>query len=135
MLSRAKAVKRNKVAERRAIKTKNGIEIYEVISIGGIQQFINIRGKDFDNPVLLFVHGGPRHVMTPIAHSFQDSWEDDFTVAQWDQRNAGKTYFLNDPLEVANTMSVERMTEGEHMGYSTRAIILRGKQFSRAFII
>lgn len=104
-------IEQNNVAERRAIGTANGIEITEVASIGGIDQSINIRGKDLDNPVLLFVHGGPGHAMTPFAHSFQDSWEDDFTVVQWDQRNVGKTYFLNDPTEVGKTMSVERMAE------------------------
>lgn len=104
-------IEQNNVAERRLIKTDNGIEVSEVASIGGIKQFVNIRGKDLDNPVLLFVHGGPGHVMTPIAHSFQDSWEDVFTVVQWDQRNAGKTYFLNDPAEVSETMSVDRMVE------------------------
>ncbi len=102
-------IEQSTVAERRAVKTSNGIEVTEVAAIGGIKQSLNIRGKDLDNPVLLFVHGGPGHVMTPFAHSFQDAWEDDFTVVQWDQRNAGKTYFLNDPAEVTKTMSVERM--------------------------
>jgi len=102
-------IEQNTVADRRAITTANGIEVTEVATIGGINQSLNIRGKNLDNPVLLFVHGGPGHVMTPFAHSFQDAWEDSFTVVQWDQRNAGKTYFLNDPAEVTKTMSVDRM--------------------------
>ncbi len=104
-------IEQNIVAERRVIDTENGIEIIEIAPIGGIKQSINIRGKNHHNPVLLFIHGGPGHVMMPFAHSFQDAWEDDFIVVQWDQRNAGKTYFLNDPIAVGKTMSVERMAE------------------------
>ncbi|WP_339865025.1 alpha/beta hydrolase [Paremcibacter congregatus] len=101
----------NEVAERRAITTENGIETIESTQIGGIEQVINIRGKDLDNPVILFVHGGPGMAFMPFSHIFQDDWEDSFTVVQWDQRGAGKTYFANDPDEVLKTMSLERVTD------------------------
>lgn len=99
----------NDVAERRAIRTKNGIEITKKVEIGGINQYINIRGQNVNNPVILFVHGGPGTAMIPFSHIFQDDWERSFTVVHWDQRNAGKTYFANDPQVVSKTMSVERM--------------------------
>jgi pimeloyl-ACP methyl ester carboxylesterase len=47
----------------------------------------------------------------PLSHGFQDAWEECFTVVQWDQRGAGKTYSANDPEKVGPTMSVERMIQ------------------------
>jgi pimeloyl-ACP methyl ester carboxylesterase len=61
------------------------------VRLGGIDQWINIRGEDQRNPVLLFVHGGPGEAQWPEAAHFRP-WEKDFTVVQWDQRGAGHTY-------------------------------------------
>jgi pimeloyl-ACP methyl ester carboxylesterase len=60
------------------------------LSIGGVEQWIQIRGDDADNPVLLVLHGGPGSpyaVFTPLIRS----WERHFTVVQWDRRGCGKT--------------------------------------------
>jgi len=72
-----------------------GIDSMETVKIGGINQCIYIRGKDINNPVLLFLHGGPGTPEMPLLYKFQYEWEDYFTVVHWDQRGAGKTYFAN----------------------------------------
>lgn len=107
----AREVTRRTIEARRAITNTEGIETDEIVEIGGVSQYINIRGHDRDNPVLLFLHGGPGTPMSPIAHAFQDAWEDRFTVVQWDQRGAGKTYRLTPPREITETMSMERMID------------------------
>lgn len=61
------------------------------VSIGGIDQWIDIRGDDRRNPVLLVVHGGPGEAQWPVAAHYRP-WESRFTVVQWDQRGAGHTY-------------------------------------------
>jgi pimeloyl-ACP methyl ester carboxylesterase len=81
------------------------------VRIGGIEQWITIHGDDRTNPIVLVVHGGPGNPMSPIAESLFESWERDFTIVQWDQRGAGRTYSRNDPSVVAPTMSVERMAQ------------------------
>ncbi len=45
----------------------------------------------------------------PTSWTFQNPWEDYFTVVQWDQRGSGKTYNANDPKKVAPTMTEAQM--------------------------
>ena len=97
------------IADARRIVTPNGIERLEKVRIGGIDQWVSIRGTDRRNPVLLLIHGGPGYVSMPMSWWFARGWEDYFTVVQWDQRGSGKTYLLNDPAAVAPTMTRERM--------------------------
>ena len=69
-----------------------GVDELKQVEIGGIKQWIHVRGVNRSNPILLFVHGGPGAPMMPISWTYQRPWEDFFTVVQWDQRGAGKTY-------------------------------------------
>src|SRR6218665_3015602 len=88
------------IADMRKIVVPGGIERLEKVRIGGIDQWISIRGNDPRNPVLLMLHGGPGWVAMPTSWYFQRGWEEYFTVVQWDQRGAGKTYTSNDPATV-----------------------------------
>lgn len=101
----------HRVAEERAIRASDGIESLERVPIGGINQWIHVRGQNVDNPILLFIHGGPGIASIPIAREFQAPWERHFTVVQWDQRGAGKTYATNDRELQRRTMSVARMEQ------------------------
>jgi proline iminopeptidase len=47
----------------------------------------------------------------PTSWTFQNDWEDFFTVVQWDQRGSGKTYAANDPAKVKPTLTVARMEQ------------------------
>ena len=76
-------------------KTKRLINIEEYVSINGINQYLYHSGTKYDNPVMLFLHGGPGSVESLFAHVFQEKWEDVFTVVHWDQRGAGKTLTKN----------------------------------------
>lgn len=73
------------------IRTPNGIDEAMFVPIGGIQQWITIRGQDRNNPVILMVHGGPGVTNGGFAVSFVP-WEEDFTIVQWDQPGAGRTF-------------------------------------------
>jgi proline iminopeptidase len=97
------------VADMRHIMSPNGVERLEKVSIGGIDQWVSIRGFDRRNPVLLMLHGGPGYVSMPLSWYFQRGWEEYFTVVQWDQRGSGKTYVSNDPAKVAPTLTRERV--------------------------
>ncbi|MCB9081111.1 MAG: alpha/beta hydrolase [Lewinellaceae bacterium] len=87
----------------RKIHTPKGIDTLEQIELNGEKQWINIRGKNKSNPILLFIHGGPASPMMPVAWAFQNGWEDYFTVVQWDQRVSGKNWTTTDTTKaVAN---------------------------------
>jgi pimeloyl-ACP methyl ester carboxylesterase len=64
------------------------------VPIGGIEQWISIRGESPTNPVILYLHGGPGEALSPFPSIF-DQWYRDFTVVLWDQRGSGKTYGRN----------------------------------------
>jgi proline iminopeptidase len=97
------------VANARRIVSPGGIEKLQAINIGGIQQWVSIRGADKRNPILLLIHGGPGYMSMPMSWWFTRGWEEYFTVVQWDQRGAGKTFLLNDPAKVAATMTREQV--------------------------
>jgi proline iminopeptidase len=80
------------IREGRKIVSPDGIEELLQTPIGGVQQWLSIRGRDRKNPVLLMIHGGPASPEMPSSWFFQNGWEDYFTVVQWDQRGAGKSY-------------------------------------------
>lgn len=105
--SRAEAIKI--VAEMRRIVTPEGVERLQSVRIGGIDQWISVRGLDRRNPILLYIHGGPGFPAMPTSWYYQRGWEEYFTVVQWDQRGTGKTYVANDPARIEPTMTPQRM--------------------------
>lgn len=64
----------------------------EKTRLGGVEQWVLIRGQDRDKPVLLFLHGGPGMPAMFLAHRFQRDLERDFVVVHWDRRGAGKSF-------------------------------------------
>src|ERR1700761_8726561 len=87
----AHAAAREAIADSQRVAA-GGISELKAIEINGIKQWISIRGNDPRNPILLFLHGGPGSPMMAESWTFQKPWEDFFTVVQWDQRGAGKTF-------------------------------------------
>ena len=93
--NRAEAVKI--IADLRKIVSPRGLQSIETVPIGGIKQVISIRSQDLRNPVLIYFHGGPGYVEMPLDWWYDRGWDEYFTVVQWDQRNAGKTYVASGP--------------------------------------
>lgn len=81
------------------------IDRKERVMLGGMLQTIHIWGTKHENPVVLFLHGGPgvpnRHGM---AKNHMDLL-DDFTIVAWDQRGTGGSYFGCDP----KTLTLEQL--------------------------
>lgn len=104
------------IANARAILTPNAVRRLQTVRIGGIDQWISIRGRDNRNPLLLVINGGPGYVLMPESWWMSRDWEEYFTVVHWDQRGTGKTYLINDPAQVAPTMTLARtVSDAEEM--------------------
>jgi pimeloyl-ACP methyl ester carboxylesterase len=100
---------RTRNARQYTITSPRGIDEAQYVTIGGIEQWVTIRGWDRENPVLLFLHGGPGDVTSNWTFSLFAPWEKQFTVVQWDQRGGGKT--LRKTASVAPTMTVDRLVQ------------------------
>ena len=67
------------------------IEEEAFVPIGGIEQWVAIRGRDRSRTPILFLHGGPCEAESPFLSLFAP-WEERYVVAQWDQRGTGRTF-------------------------------------------
>jgi len=54
--------------------------------LGGIDQWVMIRGESLANPPLIYLHGGPGFSETRLFRQFNSPLESSFTVVYWDQR-------------------------------------------------
>jgi pimeloyl-ACP methyl ester carboxylesterase len=88
-----RTVRQRQTANYLAINHSDGIAEQRFIAVGGVEQFVQIRGEDRNNPVLLFLHGAGMS-MIPFTPLFR-SWEKFFTVVQWDRRGIGRTLGRN----------------------------------------
>jgi pimeloyl-ACP methyl ester carboxylesterase len=108
-------IRQGRQARGLALSGEDAVDEGFFTQIGGIDQWVRIRGEDRNNPVIFMVHGGPGVSYVPFAPVFRE-WEKDFTLAYWDQRGSGKTLgqngkqnslpltidqFVSDGLEVA----------------------------------
>lgn len=74
---------------------KNGIDEGTFLTLGGQEQYVLMRGMNTENPIIIYLHGGPSSPDTYTTYGFTDSLIDDYTVIAWDQRGCGRTYFHN----------------------------------------
>lgn len=94
-----------------SIVAPNGIQENYAIEIGGLKQWVYVRGQDRNNPIILFVHGGPASPMAPVSWMFQKPIEEYFTVVNYDQRAAGKTYASNDTINLDKTIHIDNYVD------------------------
>lgn len=85
---------------------KNGICEKIFVKIGGVTQGMFLRGKDLNNPVLLFVHGGPSFSEYFLVEKYPTGLEDHFTVCYWEERGGGVSYT---PEVTMESMTLEQL--------------------------
>lgn len=94
--------------DRRGRTINGSVAALEPVEIGGVRQWLLVRGVDTTQPVLLYLHGGPGNAEIVNARRHQAELERAFVVANWDQRGAGLSYSPGIPRD---SMTLERMVE------------------------
>ncbi|MCL4871565.1 MAG: alpha/beta hydrolase [Anaerolineae bacterium] len=115
------------------IVAPTGLQASYKTKIGGIDQWLNVRGQDQTNPFILFIHGGPAAPLIPGIWQFQRPIEEYFTIVNWDQRGAGKSYSEVDPNSINDSIHIWHYVEDaievtEHIRhrYHQSKVILMG---------
>ena len=91
---------------------RGGISESMYVDINGDRQWISIYGQDINNPVLLYLHGGPGSASSLYDYAFTRKWSDVYTVVTWDQRGCGKSL---DPQQHKLITADNMMQDGKVM--------------------
>lgn len=93
---------RNYRAIRGCVLNPDGIEEEGYIDLCGQKQYYLIRGENVNNPVIIWIHGGPASPDTMQTYEFTNVLKDSYTVVAWNQRGCGRTYYHNRDVDPYN---------------------------------
>ena len=117
------------------ITAAHGVQEHAYITLGGIEQYVQIRGEDRRNPVILCLHGGPGFPLTYMTGHYQAELERDYTVAVWEQRGCGRTLHRNpnvsNPTIDELLSDVDELVDHLRKRFDRDAIILVGQSWGR----
>jgi pimeloyl-ACP methyl ester carboxylesterase len=78
------------------------ISSIEKVILGGVEQYLIIRGADSTAPVMLFLHGGPGSPEFAFMNNTNKAIEENYVMVYWEQRGAGKSWSKLTPVESMN---------------------------------
>ncbi|NJN84132.1 MAG: alpha/beta hydrolase, partial [Caldilineaceae bacterium] len=82
----------------------------EKVPLNGSEQWVSIRGRDVNNPVLLFLAGVRAAANLPLLATNWRRWKITLWSSTWEQPGAGKSF---DAVDQA-TLTPERYVEDGH---------------------
>lgn len=86
-----RALRRARAAAALRLEGPEVVDEHAFVELNGLAQWVGLRGESRRNPLLLIVHGGPGAPYSMLSQQLR-GWERRYTVVQWDQRGAGKTW-------------------------------------------
>jgi pimeloyl-ACP methyl ester carboxylesterase len=86
----------------------NSVAEARFLNIGGVDQWVMVRGRDAANPLLIVLHGGPGASATALHRTSNAELESAFTIVYWDQRGAGRS--LTGAAK-ATSLTIDRLVE------------------------
>lgn len=88
-------IARLRTARKFKIGAVNGVQWSGYLTLGKIEQYVQIRGQDVTNPIMIVLHGGPGNSMVGYSYAWQADLERAYTIVHWDQRGCANTYYRN----------------------------------------
>ncbi|WP_026568457.1 alpha/beta fold hydrolase [Bacillus sp. UNC41MFS5] len=86
----------------------NSISSLESMNIGGVDQWVLLRGHDHRKPIILWIHGGPGGAQIGFIRQYCSDLEKDFLIVNYDQRGSGLSFSKNIPKD---SMTITHMVE------------------------
>lgn len=77
---------------------RGSVASMERVNLGGVEQWITIRGRNAKAPILIWLHGGPGQDETGLSRLNNAALEEHFVVVYWTQRGAGRSYTSSIPV-------------------------------------
>lgn len=112
------------------LKAENGLQS---VILNDLKQSVYIQSKDFTQPILLVLHGGPGFGMMPLLHQSNAELEEHFVVINWDQRGAGLSYdasISEESLSLAQLIEdAQSLTQVLKVSFQQEKIYLLGHSF------
>lgn len=103
---------RRVIADLGRIPNPEAVDRTTFVELGGVEQFVSMRGRSTANPVLIVCHGGPALPSLPSSWTWQRGVEDYFTVVNYDQRASGKSAAsVNDETDLSVDRYVADLVE------------------------
>lgn len=92
------------------MKKNKSINSLERVIVNNSEQWVLVRGKNSDAPLVLHVQAGPGFPMIPEANTMEKlmHFEESYLVAYWDQRACGKSFQKNTDVK---TMNFSQLTD------------------------
>ena len=105
------------------------IKNIEYVEINNTKLCISIRTKKLENPILLYLHGGPGDAALPLMLKYNEQLEDIFTVVILEQRGAGKSYY---PFAENDHINIDTFIEDI---YSLSRVLLKRYDQEKLYLV
>lgn len=93
------------------VRMPGGFAELAEVELGGRRQWLQVRGTDRANPVLLYLSGGPGQSDLAYSRVLLEPLLADVTLVGWDQRGTGKSYPGLDEASLTLDRAVDDVVE------------------------
>jgi len=114
---------------------ENSIAELIELELNGRRQWISLRGRDKNAPVLLFLAGGPGGTQMAAVRHVLAELEKHFVVVNWDQPGSGKSYYAEKIKNITAQTYIQdgyALTEYLKNRFSQEKIYLMGESWGSA---
>src|ERR1700674_3075648 len=106
------------------------------LRLGGLDQWVMIRGESLANPPLILLHGGPGFTEMRLFRHFNAPFESSSPVVNWDQRGTVKSFdrkIPKSPMTVEQFIAdLDELVDAVRKRLGTRKVTIFGHSWGSA---